>query len=120
GLLLLGVYAMSPLLMLGWVCSIALLYLDRAPAWVDGAVLLFGLMSYSALGNFAAFFEIAAAVRMDGNRNRVRLLPFNLLGFLVRMVWISRASVNEWVDTLFGRELKWDKTVRYRERRPGS
>jgi cellulose synthase/poly-beta-1,6-N-acetylglucosamine synthase-like glycosyltransferase len=117
GLLLLGVYAMSPLLMLGWACSIALLYLDRAPL-LQGVVLLFALMSYSALGNFAAFFEIGAAVRMDGNRNRLRLLPLNQFGFLVSMVSISRATVNQWIDGLFKREMKWDKTVRYRK--PGA
>jgi cellulose synthase/poly-beta-1,6-N-acetylglucosamine synthase-like glycosyltransferase len=120
GLLLLGVYAMSPLLVLGWICSAALLYVAGPPRFLDGVVLLFALMSYSALGNFAAFFEIAAAVRMDGNRNRLRLLPLNLMGFLVSMVSISRATVNQWVDVLLRREMKWDKTVRYRQPGTGS
>ena len=117
GFLLLGVYAMSPLLMLGWFVSITLSYLDRTPI-TDGALVLFGLMLYSALGNFAAFFEIGAAVRLDGNRNRIRLLPLNQFGFLVSMVSISRATVNQWIDKVFKRELKWDKTVRYRN--PGA
>ena len=117
GLLLLGVYAMSPLLLLGWMVSITLSYLDRT-ALTDGALALFGLMLYSALGNFAAFFEIGAAVRLDGKRNRIRLLPLNQFGFLVSMVSISRATVNQWLDGLLSRELKWDKTVRYRK--PGA
>ena len=117
GLLLLGVYIMSPLLMLGWLASIALLFVDRSPL-IEGALGLFALVAYSALGNFAAFFEIGAAVRLDGNRNRIRLLPFNLFGFLVSMVSISRATVNQWIDGLLQRELIWDKTVRYRK--PGA
>jgi hypothetical protein len=76
---------------------------------------VFALVAYSALGNFAAFFEIGAAVRLDGNRRRIRLLPLNLLGFLVSMVSISRATVNQWIDGMLKRELKWDKTARYRK-----
>ena len=114
GLLLLGVYAMSPLLMLGWAVSITLLFVERN-LLLDGTLALFALVSYSALGNFAAFFEIGAAVRLDGNRRRIRLLPLNLFGFLVSMVSISRATVNQWIDGLFARELRWDKTSRYRE-----
>jgi cellulose synthase/poly-beta-1,6-N-acetylglucosamine synthase-like glycosyltransferase len=117
GLLLLGVYAMSPLLMLGWFVSVMLLFVDRSPL-IEGALGLFALVAYSALGNFAAFFEIGAAVRLDGNRQRIRLLPLNLLGFLVSVVSISRATVNQWIDGLLRRELKWDKTVRYRK--PGA
>lgn len=117
GLLLLGVYAMSPLLLLGWGISIVMSYLTHSRL-TDGALVLFGLMLYSALGNFAAFFEIGAAVRLDGNRNRIRLLPLNQFGFLVSMVSISRATVSQWVDGLLKRELRWDKTTRYRRPRP--
>ena len=117
GLLLLGVYIMSPLLMLGWFVSVALLFVSREPL-IEGALGLFALVAYSALGNFAAFFEIGAAVRLDGNRRRIRLLPLNLFGFLVSMVAISRATVSQWIDGLLQRELIWDKTVRYRK--PGA
>ncbi len=113
GLLLLGVYTMSPLLLMGWGISIVLSYVTHTRL-ADGALVLFGLMLYSALGNFAAFFEIGAAVRLDGNRNRIRLLPLNQFGFLVSMVSISRATVNQWIDGLLKRELRWDKTTRYR------
>jgi cellulose synthase/poly-beta-1,6-N-acetylglucosamine synthase-like glycosyltransferase len=117
GLLLLGVYVMSPLLMLGWMVSVTLLFVERSPL-IEGMLGLFALVAYSALGNFAAYFEIGAAVRLDGNRRRIRLLPLNLFGFLVSMVSISRATVNQWIDGLLKRELKWDKTARYRK--PGA
>ena len=48
-------------------------------------------MIYGTLGNFAAFFEIVVAVLIDGNRRRLRLLPFNMLGFLVSLFAISGA-----------------------------
>ena len=114
GMLLLGVYAMSPLLLLGWALAITLFYLN-ADAWLSGAIALFALMSYSALGNFAAFFEIASAVYLDGSRARVKLLPLNYLGFLVSLLAISRATVAHVIDDrILKRKAVWHKTARYR------
>jgi len=118
GLLVLGVYFMSPVMLLGWFIAIALFYF--APTddlfGLSAALLVFALMSYGALGNFAAFFEIAAAVHLDGSRERVRLLPLNFLGFLVSLVSISRATYQAARDHLLGRKLVWHKTDRYRQR----
>src|SRR5215469_15638339 len=72
GLLLLGVYMMAPVLLLGWVLAIVLFYLG-AP--VGGGIAVLGLAAFTTLGNFAAFFEIAAAARLDGSRGRIQLLP---------------------------------------------
>ena len=114
GLLLLGVYMMSPLLLLAWIASTVLLFVERTPL-IDGVLGLFVFATYAALGNFAAFFQIGAAVHLDGNQRRVRLLPLNQLGFLVSMVAISRATVSQWIDAVFKREMRWDKTRRYRK-----
>ena len=115
GLLLLGVYIMSPLLMLGWLLSI-LLYFTVAVNFSSAALLLLAFMSQSALGNFAAFFEIGAAAHLDGSRRRVRLVAFNWLGFLVSAVAITRGVLEQVIlDKLPGRGFQWDKTVRYRK-----
>lgn len=115
GLLLLGVYAMSPLLLLGWILAIFLFYCT-INHWLAGALAMFALMGYGALGNFAAYFEISAAVYLDGNRNRIRLLPLNLFGFLISLLAIARATWNQFFfDWLLGQGLVWDKTVRYRQ-----
>ena len=115
GLLLLGVYIMSPLLMLGWLLSI-LLYFTVALNFSSAALLLLAFMSQSALGNFAAFFEIGAAAHLDGSRQRVRLVAFNWLGFLVSAVAITRGVLEQVIlDKLPGRSFQWDKTVRYRK-----
>lgn len=114
GILLLGVFAMSPILMLGWFAAIFLYYFSSND-WLVGALALFSLMAYSALGNFAAFFEIGAAVYLDGSRERLRLMPFNFFGFLISMMSISRATFNQIVfDTILKKEFVWDKTLRYR------
>lgn len=114
GLLLLGVFAMSPILLFGWGLAIILFYFN-ATDWLTGILALFALMSYSALGNFAAFFEIGAAVYLDGSKQRIRLIPLNYFGFLVSLLAISAATFNQiCVDWLLKRGMVWDKTARYR------
>jgi cellulose synthase/poly-beta-1,6-N-acetylglucosamine synthase-like glycosyltransferase len=91
GLLLLGVYVLAPLMMLSWLATLFLFYMGRMTALPVAAVL--AIASYATMGNFAAFFEIAAALRLDGNRERVRLLPFLGLGFFVSLVTVSLAAI---------------------------
>lgn len=115
GLALLGVYAMSPLIMLGWLLTLYLYY-QGAFYWAYGLLVFFLLISFSSMGNSAAFFEIAAATYLDGTSDRVRLLPMTSFGFLVSIVAISSAMVKQIASACFGqRELWWDKTERYRK-----
>jgi cellulose synthase/poly-beta-1,6-N-acetylglucosamine synthase-like glycosyltransferase len=115
GMLLLGVFAMSPILLFGWALAVILFYFN-ATNWLTGIFALFALISYSALGNFAAFFEIATAVYLDGSKGRIRLIPLNYFGFLVSLLSIARASFNQLLfDYILRRKLVWDKTPRYRQ-----
>lgn len=114
GLLLLLVFAMPPLLLLGWLLALALYFLNGS-ALLAQLIPLFALMTYTTAGNFAAFFEIAVAAMLDGSHRRLRLLPFNLLGFLVSLFAISASVVGMLADHVFRRELVWDKTLRYRQ-----
>jgi cellulose synthase/poly-beta-1,6-N-acetylglucosamine synthase-like glycosyltransferase len=91
GVMLLAIYLIPPLMLLSWIMAIALLYLDRPSALPTLAVL--AIACYSTLGNFAAFFEIVAALRLDGDRRRVRLLPFVAVGFLVSLITVSLAAI---------------------------
>lgn len=114
GLALLGIYAVGPLLILGWLLALALFYSSGMPL-AGGALYLFALVSYGALGNFAAFFELAAATLVDRSAGKARLLPLNFFGFLVSLFAISQAMLNQMVAALLPRrELRWDKTRRYR------
>ncbi len=115
GVLLLGVYMMSPLLLLGWLLSL-LMYFTVSLDVALPALMVLAFMGHSALGNFAAFFEIAAAVHLDRSHRRIRLLAFNWLGFIVSAVAIGRAVLEQaLLDRLPGRGFHWDKTVRYRK-----
>ena len=113
GLLLLFVFVIPLIMLVGWALALALYFLN-AGSLLSQLIPVFALMVYGTLGNFAAFFEIVVAVLMDGNRRRLRLLPFNMLGFLVSLFAISGAVWSLMLDRIFKREMVWDKTIRYR------
>jgi len=117
GFLLLGVYMMSPILVFGWLLGTALWYLGEPRA---SLMLILLVTSYSTLGNFAVFYEITAAAQIDGSRERIRLLPFVFLGFLVSLFSVSRATFSHIAINGNGKngkngkngDVKWDKTER--------
>jgi cellulose synthase/poly-beta-1,6-N-acetylglucosamine synthase-like glycosyltransferase len=118
GLALLAIYAMPILLMMGWASALLLFYSNYDLA-LSGAVALMLMLTYASFGNFAAFYQIAAAASLDGQRRSLRLLPLGIVGFLVSMVSISKATVELAIlDRVFKRQLRWDKTVRYRAASP--
>jgi cellulose synthase/poly-beta-1,6-N-acetylglucosamine synthase-like glycosyltransferase len=113
GVLLLFVFVLPLLMLAGWVLALCLYFVGGANLLAP-VVPLFAVMVYGTLGNFAAFYEIIAAVVLDGNRKRLRLLPLNLLGFTVSLFAISDAAVSLMLDRVLRRELVWTKTIRYR------
>jgi cellulose synthase/poly-beta-1,6-N-acetylglucosamine synthase-like glycosyltransferase len=113
GVLLLGVYIMGPVTLLGWILALAVFY--RGIAQLHGIVALLSITAYAAIGNLAAFFEIAAAVRLDGHDRRIRLLPFLILGFTVSIFSVTRAALSQVSDAITGAEFHWDKTERFRK-----
>ena len=113
GLLLLFVFVIPLIMLLGWGLALGLYFLN-AGSLLSQLIPVFALMIYGTLGNFAAFFEIVVAVLIDGNRRRLRLLPFNMLGFLISLFAISGAVWSLLIDKVFKREMVWDKTIRYR------
>jgi cellulose synthase/poly-beta-1,6-N-acetylglucosamine synthase-like glycosyltransferase len=112
GFLLLGVYAMAPLTLVGWILALGLFYEGVVP--LHGLVALLAITAYGAVGNFAAFFEIAAAARLDYTHQKVCLLPFLVLGFGVSIFSVSRACVSQLLAPITGEQFHWDKTERFR------
>jgi cellulose synthase/poly-beta-1,6-N-acetylglucosamine synthase-like glycosyltransferase len=113
GALLLGVFAVGPMLIAGWIIALALYYMGYQLPTSIFVILI--VSAFSTLGNFAAFFEVATATRLDGSRNRVRLLPFLFFGFLVSLMAVSEETLLQFFGRGFGpRKLVWHKTERYR------
>jgi cellulose synthase/poly-beta-1,6-N-acetylglucosamine synthase-like glycosyltransferase len=112
GALLLGVYSMAPITMCGWCLALLLFYQGIAP--FHGLIAVLSFTTYAAVGNFAAFFEIAAAVRLDGKRNRILMLPLLVLGFAVSIFSVSRAAFSQIYGYFSNAEFHWEKTERFR------
>ena len=112
GFLLLGVYAMAPITLVGWLLALAVFYEGVAP--LHGVIALLAFTSYAAMGNFAAFFEIAAAARLDGTPKRISILPFLIFGFAVSIFSITRATLSQMAAPITGAQFHWDKTERFR------
>jgi cellulose synthase/poly-beta-1,6-N-acetylglucosamine synthase-like glycosyltransferase len=112
GLMLLGVYLMSLLLLIGWGLSLALFYMGVPIG--SGILIVLAISTYNTFGNFATFFEVASSTRLDGTTNRVRILPFLALGFLVSLVTVAWATVKQIITSPFNNTLRWHKTQRFR------
>jgi cellulose synthase/poly-beta-1,6-N-acetylglucosamine synthase-like glycosyltransferase len=108
GMMLLHIYLMSLILLFGWGLGLILWYLGVSK---PGLIIILAVTCYSTLGNFAIFFEIAAAGHLDGSRERIRLLPFIFLGFLVSLVAVTRATLLQiFYRPLSREEVMWHKT----------
>jgi cellulose synthase/poly-beta-1,6-N-acetylglucosamine synthase-like glycosyltransferase len=115
GLMLLFLYLMSPLLVVGWMITLILVYISSEMP--ENEILFLCYMAFSSLGNFAAYFEIATGVHFDRGKQKLWLLPLNILNFIVSAVSITNASVSQlWqMITRHNKEHKWEKTIRYRK-----
>src|SRR5580692_7466226 len=108
GSLLLNVYVMAPVTVVGWLLALAVFYQRTNP--LHGVIAVLTITAYAAVGNFAAFFEIAAAARLDSTRQRIRLLPLLVLGFVVSIVAVSQALISQVIAPITGAQFHWDKT----------
>jgi len=115
GMLLLGVYMMSPLLLFGWSLALCLWLMGINK---PGLVIILAVTCYSTMGNFATFFEVAAATHLDGTRRRVTLMPFIFLGFLVSLFSVSRVTLKQIFPWARDPALYWHKTEHNHHRRP--
>jgi cellulose synthase/poly-beta-1,6-N-acetylglucosamine synthase-like glycosyltransferase len=110
--LLLGVFLIGPLLLVGWVLSLIFFY--AVPGVSQGLVILLAFTAYTGLGNLAVFFQIACAGYLDRSQKRVLLLPFGLLSFVVNLVSISIATLQQIMSPIFRGGYVWHKTERFR------
>ncbi len=111
GAMLLGIYAMAPVLLTGWL----VLYL----LWLcgdngSGLLLMLAVVSYGTFGNAAAFYEIATALRLDGERQKVKGVPLILVGFFVSTYAATAGFLAALGDVLRPGRVNWTKTPRYR------
>lgn len=113
GVFLLFTFLISPLLLIGWLLFLLTYFLDIAPASSNILGFLI-IISFSGVGNFTIFYEIATAVHLDNLRgvegSRIRLLPLIYLSFFVNMVVVSVAFLEQITIDRFRKKLVWHRT----------
>jgi cellulose synthase/poly-beta-1,6-N-acetylglucosamine synthase-like glycosyltransferase len=108
GVFLLGVFAMPIVILFGWILALASFYIDGES--LKGVIPMLSVSAYTSVGNFAAFFEIAAAARLDRVPGKILLMPLNLLSFIVSLISVAQVTLSQVFFPFLGRG--WHKTER--------
>lgn len=109
GIMLLGVYVLSPLLVFAWATALSLWHLGVNE---PGLIIILAVSTYAVLGNFATFFEVAAATHLDRTRERATLLPLLSLGFLVTALSVTYGAFVQLAAASPHRRGFWHRTAR--------
>lgn len=112
GILLLAVYIVPAILALGIIDTLLLFYLGEMELLSVWILIVF-LGAYNSFGNFAPFYEIAAALMMDGGRQDVMLMPLISFNFYFYTWNITLGFFDNLGDIITRRQARWDKTARF-------
>jgi cellulose synthase/poly-beta-1,6-N-acetylglucosamine synthase-like glycosyltransferase len=113
--LMLACYWTAPIMVLGWMASVVLLFAQHP---FGGAILSASLafLGYQLFAGQAAFVELGTAALLDGSGRRILLLPLNLLNFFASTSAICEALLRYYGRRIVGSDgPAWDKTGRSRE-----
>ncbi|BAL80487.1 glycosyltransferase [Caldisericum exile] len=113
GILLLNVYLVPFLIFLGIINSIFLYFSSEYFYFIIQT--LFSVSLLQSFGNFAPFFEIAVGAYLDGVSERVKLLPLLGINFFFEMWFSTLGFFDALRYVITKKELKWQKTERFRE-----
>ena len=114
-LFLLAMYLTAPLMVLGWLASLILFFVESAHA-VPVLPIAMGFVGYQLFSNQSTFLEIGVASVLDGSRERMLLMPLNLLNFFASTGAVCNALLRFYWRRLWGDDGPgWDKTKRTRQ-----
>ena len=97
----LGCYWTVPILVMGWLASLVLLFSPQAHQVPIFAVAL-SLVGYQLFGSQATFFEMGAAALLDGKSRPADLVPLNLVNFFASTGAICEALLRYYSGRIFG------------------
>jgi cellulose synthase/poly-beta-1,6-N-acetylglucosamine synthase-like glycosyltransferase len=109
GLMLLGLYFMPILALVSFFIGLPLVIFDSNFPWAFWLIVPF--FFYSAVGNFAPFFEIGVGLYLDGRNRTQWLLPLLIFPFFFNIYICTKAFLVVFFSKLFRRERNvWAKT----------
>ncbi|MEM2912429.1 MAG: glycosyltransferase family 2 protein [Candidatus Bathyarchaeia archaeon] len=109
GLLLLHIYFLPLLVLLAWVLGI-FLYVSNSTKWTAFLLNFIPLSIYSAVGNFAPFFEVGVGAYLDGRTRVFWLVPLLAFTFLYNMAICVTAFFGLCFSKIRRTRLSWEKT----------
>lgn len=108
--LLLSVYFVPVLVLAGWFVGITG-YAMGMPSMLPYYYSLLAVSTYSAVGNFAPFFEIGSGAYLDDRSGLLWLLPSIVLAFVINVFCCTKALVDLVLTRIAGPRYEWVKTV---------
>ncbi|MCS7165940.1 MAG: glycosyltransferase [Candidatus Calescibacterium sp.] len=114
GILLLGVYTIPILIVLGFLGSLFLFFVGDMVLFSTYLFLL-AVFAYNSYGNFAPFFQIAAAAFIDMRIYSIRILPLFFFSFVFNLFYSSLGFIDALLDLIYNRQIVWHKTERFRK-----
>jgi cellulose synthase/poly-beta-1,6-N-acetylglucosamine synthase-like glycosyltransferase len=109
GLLVLHIYFLPILVFLAWILGV-FLYISNSRAWPTIFLTFIPLSVYSAVGNFAPFFEVGVGAYLDGRTRIFWLIPLLALTFLYNMAICITACLTLCLSKILGKRHTWTKT----------
>jgi len=106
--LLLGIYFTPVLILVGWTVGVGA-YLASNKSIIPSFMLVISTFMYSAVGNFAPFFEIGTGVYLDNRRRLMWILPVLTLPFFLMAFCCTKA----FIDLIITRDgnHNWNHTI---------
>lgn len=119
GVFLLFVYAVPMIFVLSVITSIILFFMGEMNLISAWWIFLF-IGATNAFGNFAPFYQISAALIIDGSANDARLLHLMIFNFYYYLWYISRGFIDALFDVFSKRNVHWEKTDRFNSEQRGA
>jgi len=111
GLLLLHVYFVPVLIGLAWILG-AVSYFIYSPRWIASFCITLSIFAYSAVGNFAPFFEIGIGAYLDRRVRIYWLMPLLLPSFIYNVIICTKAFLDLSISRATGnKQHPWTKTL---------
>ncbi|MEM2440690.1 MAG: glycosyltransferase family 2 protein, partial [Candidatus Bathyarchaeia archaeon] len=111
GLMLLNIYFMPIIVLFSWIIGVPL-FLLKFPHWLIPFWSATIVSVYSAVGNFAPFFEVGVGTYLDGRTRAQWLIPLLVFTFLYNIPICTKAFIDLLLSKITGKNShRWDKTV---------
>jgi len=110
--LLLCIYFMPVMVLAAWLVGVGAYLMREAPFFAANGRYYFFILSvfaYSAVGNFAPFFEVGSGVYLDNRKQLLWLLPALSFAFVIMVFCCTKAAID--LILVRDKKIRWIRTL---------